>query len=190
MGDFIRGVNISQLPESIARGVQNHQAVDRFTDSHAGVKRLKASFSDQRRRYAGIILDVVFDHFLIKHWRMYSKEDLGAFTDYCYESLLSFQHMMPERMSHRVEWMVRFDLLNSYAELKGIANALNGISGRIRFENRLAGAIEEVADHYEILQQGFMEFFAELRTHVRDLKIEEPDSADNSVLYSHRCRRL
>jgi acyl carrier protein phosphodiesterase len=194
MGDFIRGINVSELPPVIARGVQNHKAVDRFTDSHEILRSLKANFSSQRRRFAGIIIDVVFDHFLIKHWQNYSSENLGEFTAYCYESLAGLHHVMPTRMQQKVDWMIGCDLLNSYAQLKGISNALNGMSRRIRFENTLAGAIEEVDNHYTTLEQGFLAFFSQLRAHIHAENIEEVNDdrqnlADHSLVYRHQFRR-
>jgi acyl carrier protein phosphodiesterase len=195
MGDFIRGVNVDELPQAIARGVQNHKAVDRFTDTHAGLRLVKANFSSQRRRFAGIILDVVFDHFLIKHWHRYSQENLADFTAYCYDCLTGLHHVMPARMQQKVDWMIRYDLLNSYAALNGVSNALNGISRRMRFANRLEGAIDEVETHYAALEQGFLGFFSQLCAQVRAENIEETDDssqnvADQSLIYCNQLRRV
>lgn len=171
MGDFIRDVDINRLPHAIAQGVKNHKAVDRFTDTHEVLVELKAGFT-RRRRYAGIIIDVVFDYFLIKHWDHYSREVRADFIAYCYDSLLTLKHTMPQRMRHRMLWMVQQDLLNSYAGLEGIADALNGISMRMRFENQLQGAIEDVVDQYEALENGFLRFFKDLCQHIHQLQIE------------------
>ena len=178
MGDFLRGVKVKSLPAAIALGVHNHLAVDRFTDSHPGLRQLKTNFSSERRRFAGIILDVVFDHFLIKHWRDHTREDLAAFTAYCYQSLDQLRQVMPTVMRQRVGWMIQYDLLNSYTELQGVANALNGISRRMRFDNCLAGAVEEIKAHYPVLEENFHTFFAELCAHVRDIKIEEAPNVE------------
>lgn len=203
MGDFLRGVKVKNLPPAIARGVHNHLAVDRFTDSHTGLKQLKIHFSAERRRFAGIILDVVFDHYLTKHWKIYSQENIVDFIACCYQSFSDLHHMMPPLMREKVIWMVQHDLLNSYAELNGVANALDGISRRIRFENRLAGAIDEVIDLYELLEQGFLEFFVQLCEHVREIDVEgtadagretkSNDSAeitDNNSLYRQQFGRF
>ena len=195
MGDFMRGVDIRELPPAIARGVQNHKVVDRFTDSHAGLKSLKGNFSNQRRRFAGIIIDVTFDHFLIKHWRNYSSENLGDFTQYCYDSLAVLHKLMPIGMQQKVDWMISCDLLNSYAGLDGVSDALNGMSRRIRFENNLAGAIDEVENHYTALEKGFQAFFSQLRAHVRAQSIEEADDdnqnlANHSLVYRRESKRI
>ena len=188
MGDFLRGVKVKDLPQRIARGVHNHLAVDRFTDSHACLKPLKARFSAQRRRFAGIIIDVAFDHFLIKYWRDYSQQSLADFTAYCYWSFTELHDDMPPAMQQKVAWIIQYDLLNSYARLQGVGDALNGISRRIRFENQLAGAIDEVNRHYEALEQGFREFFSPLCEHIRELDIEEAGSVGNSAA-SHNPER-
>lgn len=172
MGDFMREVTLDNLPQAVARGVRNHQAVDRYTDTHAHLRQLKDLFSRHRRRFAGIIIDVVFDHFLTKYWDRYSDESLPDFTNYCYAVLRSQGHLMPPAMQRKVDWMMRYDLLNSYVELQGVGNALNGISRRIRFENQLAGAVDEVAYHYRALEQGFLSFFTQLCRHINELKIE------------------
>jgi acyl carrier protein phosphodiesterase len=171
MGDFIRDVDITTLPQAVARGVENHKAVDRFTDNHIVLKELKTVFS-RRRRFAGIIIDVVFDHFLLKHWEKYTREGRADFIVYCYESLLAMEHIMPPRMRHRMLWMTECDLLTSYAGLDGVGAALNGISARMRFDNHLAGAVEEVVDHYEALEKGFLNFFQELCQHIGRINIE------------------
>jgi acyl carrier protein phosphodiesterase len=202
MGDFLRGVKVKDLPEPIARGVHNHLAVDRYTDSHACLKPLKSMFRAQRRRFAGIIIDVVFDHFLIKYWQDYSRENLASFTAYCYESFNQLRNAMPPTMQQKVAWMIQYDLLNSYAELEGVGNALNGISRRVRFENQLAGAIDEVARHYPALEQGFREFFTPLCAHIRELNIEaapvvagntnhsEKHNANHSLVHCQQHRRI
>ena len=171
MGDFIRDVDITRLPQAVAQGVENHKAVDRFTDSHEVLAELKAGFK-QRRRFAGIIIDVVFDHFLIKHWHNYTPEVREDFIVYCYTSLLELNALMPARMRQRMVWMAQQDLLNSYAGLDGVAAALNGISLRMRFENHLAGAIDDVVDQYEALEKGFLRFFGELCQHIVTLNLE------------------
>jgi len=184
MGDFIRDVDIGNLPQAVALGVENHKAVDRFTDTHKILAELKTGFT-RRRRFAGIIIDVVFDHFLIKHWPQYSNESRTEFIANSYESLLALKHIMPQRMRQRMSWMVQQDLLNSYEDLDGVADALDGISMRMRFENHLSGAIEEVVDLYGALETGFLRFFRELCEHIGQMNIEISHDKNNDNTYEN-----
>ena len=56
-----------------------HRAIDRFTDDHENFLEKKKLLSPERRRYAGIVIDIFFDHFLTKHWSTFGSGDLKEF---------------------------------------------------------------------------------------------------------------
>ena len=169
MGDFRKHVDVRELPEAILRGMEHHRAVDRYTDSHPLVRNLKSLFSQQRRRYAGIIIDISFDHFLSRHWQLFSAEHRSEFIDYVYDCLRQCRTSMPPRMQQAMHYMIQEDWLGSYVELAGVESSLNRLSRRIRFQNNLHGAIEEVAENYSGLERGFLEFFPQLQLYARPL---------------------
>ena len=166
MGDFRKYLCSDSLPDTVRLGIENHVRVDKFTDSNALILDLKRLFSHERRRFAGIIIDVVFDYFLICHWQRFSNEKLDLFIDGIHDSISSQWNIMPGRMRYVMGYMIREDWLRSYSTLEGIDYALNRMSARIRFENKLGGAIEEVEYHYQELEEGFLQFFPELIVHV------------------------
>ncbi len=170
MGDF-KG-DRSKLPDAVLLGIENHKAVDKFTDNHSLITQLKPLFSRQRRRFSGIILDVLFDHFLLKHWSNYCSEEPQIFIQSCYGDLASHQAMMPARMQHVVALMSRDNWLGAYEDLAGVGRALDGIASRIRFKNDYVGALEEVTFHYASLESAFLAFFPQLIEHVRVLSLE------------------
>lgn len=170
MGDFRKYLNGQPLPENVQLGIDNHLRVDRFTDSNPLVKEIKGLFSSERRRFAGIIVDVVFDHFLSLHWQRFSNESLDGFIDRSHKNIMSHQAIMPARMQYVMKLMVNGHWLKSYAEMRGIELVLNRMSERIRFENKLYGAIEEVEQHQESLEQCFLQFFPELIGYVESMK--------------------
>lgn len=164
MGDFRKYLGSENLPTNTLAGIQNHMQVDRITDNNSTVHELKCQFSRKRRRFAGIILDVTFDYYLIKHWQQFSQQDFADFIEYSHESIESMWHIMPERMQHVMTYMIREEWLRSYSSLDGIGYALDRMSTRIRFENELSGAIEEVKENYESIEKGFLHFFPQLIT--------------------------
>lgn len=172
MGDFMKGVDINQLHSVVVLGIQNHQMIDAFTDNHQSVCALKVCLSPERKRFSGIITDVMFDYFLIKHWSKYSKIDFSHFVDRIYCLLLENMALMPKRMKTVVKRMVDMDWFRSYGSLETMGYVLDRMSQRIRFENNLSGAIDEVVDNYEIYENTFLYFFPQLRGQVRFLKIE------------------
>jgi acyl carrier protein phosphodiesterase len=173
LGDFARGVEVQALPEAVQAGLQNHRAIDRYTDSHPIILELKNSFSPRRRRFAGIALDVYFDHLLMNHWSVFDSRPIDEVIQVFYARMLEGQALMPNaRMRNTTRRMVEYDWFGSYSEIDSIADALDRIASRIRFENQFANAIEDIEHNRESLQRGFLAYFPQLVEHVRYLAIE------------------
>lgn len=163
MGDFVRGVDLSTYPDSIVHGVHHHRAVDSFTDSHPAVLDSKRLFSQRRRRFAGVALDILYDHYLLRHWYRFAETDRDRFIEQVYGELEDYQHLMPETMAIVTRRMVFHDWFGAYHSLENIGHALDRVASRIRFANRFDGIIEEIYQHEEELEANFLIFFPELQ---------------------------
>ncbi len=175
LGDFARGVDVQALSEAVRAGLQNHRAIDRYTDNHPIILQLKNCFSPKRRRFAGIALDVYFDHLLMNHWSEFDSRPIDAVIESYYALMLEGQALMPSaRMRRTTRRMVEYDWFGSYSEIGSIAKALDRIASRIRFENQFADAIEDLEHNRESLRRGFLAYFPQLIDHVHSLAIESP----------------
>lgn len=177
LGDFARGVDLQNLPPGVRAGLHNHRAVDRFTDAHPRVRELKNMFSPARRRFAGIALDIYFDHLLIRHWHRFERRDLDSSIGSFYRRMHAGRELMPgDRMRRVTRRMIEYDWFGSYRELDSIAESLDRVAGRIRFANRFDNAIEELTANHAAIEAGFLDFYPELRRHVAELGIEAVNS--------------
>ena len=172
MGDFRKHLDEKSLPLTVRQGICEHLLVDRYTDNHDRVRELKQLFSPSRRRFAGIILDVTFDHFLIRHWQRYWQSSRECVVDSIYHDMNQQRALMPRPMRQVVERMIASDWLSSYESLEGVGVALDRMSVRIRFKNKLHGAREELERHYEALDRGFLDFFPQLLQYTREQRPE------------------
>ncbi len=67
LGDFVHGQPVPQLfPSRVIAGIRLHGAIDVYTDAHPEVLAAKAQLPPPYRRYAGILLDMWFDHCLAR----------------------------------------------------------------------------------------------------------------------------
>ena len=164
LGDFVRGVDLSTFPADVVYGVEHHRAVDSFTDSHPAVLESKRLFSKRRRRFAGVALDILYDHYLLRHWCRFAETDRDRFIEQVYGELEDYQHLMPETMALVTRRMVTHDWFGAYQSLDNIGHALDRVASRIRFANRFDGIIEEIYQHEEELEANFLVFFPELQT--------------------------
>src|SRR5690606_29383138 len=167
LGDFTRGVDFATLPGPILQGVRHHLAVDVFTDQHPEVLASKQLFSKERRRFAGVALDILYDHYLLRHWRRFAQCRRDAFVQQIYCELGAREHLMPPAMVTVTRRLVEYDWFGAYEDFENIGYALDRVADRIRFPNRFSGIIDEIRDNDRQLEANFLAFFPELQTFAR-----------------------
>lgn len=172
LGDFGGNQHKNKVKLSVQLGLANHYLVDKFTDNHELVKQAKSLFSPHRKRFAAIAVDVLFDHFLIKHWQTFGSGSFEGFKKQSYHYLALRTQVMPEHMALVVNRMISSDWFSHYQSTAGLATTLDNIAKRIRFSNNFAGAIEDIDKHYQQLDGLFLAFFPELIKHVNLHAIE------------------
>lgn len=169
LGDFTRGVDVSALPAQVQHGVRHHLAVDGFTDRHPEVLASKRLFSRERRRFSGVALDILYDHYLLRHWQRLSQCDRDTFVHDIYGELQDLEHLMPAHMVKVTRRMVGHDWFGAYEDLENIGFALDRVAGRIRFPNQFEGIIEEIRVNDSELEARFLAFFPELQRFAGDI---------------------
>jgi acyl carrier protein phosphodiesterase len=167
LGDFCRGVDVKNLPAEVQQGLRQHRAVDAFTDHSAEVLAAKQYFSAQRRRFAGIAIDMLFDHFLIRYWSTFHPQPFDLYRQQLYQKLQSDLPQMPASMQPTVRAIIRQDWFLSYTEINQLGHALDLVAQQIRFANQFAGAGLDIQAHYPELEQLFLQFFPRLQQHVQ-----------------------
>jgi len=172
MADFLKQADLSVQPDAVLKGIENHKATDKFTDSHQAIINLRTEFNPTFRRFVPIMLDVSFDHMLAKSWQQYHVLDLIEFTKRAHQQLTEVEQYMPDLMKNRLRGMAKHGWLASYVEKETIEKTLISISNRIRFENNLGQAYGEVLKQYDVIEKTFMSFFPQLIEHISGLRIE------------------
>ncbi|MCV4281386.1 acyl carrier protein phosphodiesterase [Pseudomonas capsici] len=157
-GDFVKGPLPGRFPAELEASIRLHRSIDSFTDNHPLIKDAMARFPAQRRRYAGIMLDVFFDHCLARDWHRYADIPLESFTRKVYGALAA-ERQLPERLALIAPRMAAQDWLGSYREFDVLEQVLGGISRRLSRPDGLAGAMQELQALYQPLSADFAEFY-------------------------------
>jgi acyl carrier protein phosphodiesterase len=169
IADFVKGDVEGRFPREVVEGIRNHRKADLFTDSNEVFWASRRLISSARRRYAGIIIDVLYDHFLTTGWGRYCSIGLDEFVVRVYENLCSHRVAVPHPVPMVIEKMVREDWLRSYGTAEGIDRTFRRISGRLRWENPLGTAIEELERNHDLLRDHFQCFFPQLMARFRTI---------------------
>lgn len=170
LGDFVKGRLKTQYSPGILKGIKTHRKVDVFTDSHEIIKNSRRFVSPERRRWAGVILDIIFDHFLSKHWSEFSNVDLDDFISRFYNDLRKFNNSEYNNLDFDFEKIVRKDWISKYRDIEGLEFVFMRLSKRVRVDNPLEGSQHELLDNYTELEENFLIFFPELIEYVEEVR--------------------
>ena len=162
LGDFVKGSIGDQYSPGISTGIKFHRKIDIYADMHEKTVASRNLFSREKRRFAGIILDICYDHFLSKHWSEYSDAALPEFIEYVYDLLQKYQDIFPQRLKSVLPRLISQNWLGTYVTLKGVEITLNRIARRISRKNSLEGSVSEIRSNYADLETNFLAFFPDL----------------------------
>lgn len=170
IADLVKGPDRRTLTPGVLRGVQHHQAIDAFTDAHPVTAQSRARVAPDFGRFAGILVDIYYDHVLARDWADYHPEPLTEFTARAYAEFRAYPGPLPPATREVLTRLMDEDWLSSYASPAGIESAVRRVSARLEARTGKAFALERAlpgmvaAD--DALTADFRAFFPELRAHV------------------------
>ena len=164
MGDFVKGPLPAGLPTDIAAGVALHRRIDVFADSHPAFRRSRGRVSPARRRAAGILVDMFYDHFLACHWGNFHSEPLPVFTARMYSLMEMRRSLLPPRLASLLPAMRDDDWLASYRSAETVAFALDRMSRRLSRPELLLGGGTELYAEYAGFEADFLDFIEDARS--------------------------
>jgi acyl carrier protein phosphodiesterase len=162
LADFWRGAPDAAWRERIRAGVVLHRHIDVYTDSHPIVARLRDHFKSPFRRYAGILLDVYFDHALARCWSEYAYEPIDAVSARALRLVDENRDWLPADLVRFAGYMRSNGLFAGYVRREMIEHVLAGISRRLSRANPLGAGGAILWQNADLLDAGFAEFFPDL----------------------------
>lgn len=169
LGDFVKGPLPGSLPPEVAHGVALHRRIDAFTDGHPVFRTSRERVSVARRRYAGVMVDMFYDHFLAANWSVFCSVSLDRFSAEAYGLMETHIEVLPERLATILPSMRKHDWLTSYRDAAAIGRALDRMSShRLRQPNGMAGGGDELLAAYAGFEADFHEFFPQALEFARE----------------------
>ncbi len=163
IADAVPGRRLEAYAPGVQAGIRAHRAIDTFTDQHPVVRRATARLRGAGHgKYAGVVSDVFFDHFLARYFAEFSAEPLPDFTRRVYAQLGARQAEFPARVQQFFPYLVQHNWLLHYAEIEGVARSLAGLSRRAAPGSNMETAPVELLANYAAYEADFREFFPQV----------------------------
>lgn len=163
IADSIKGKKYLEYPEGIRNGIILHRAIDFYTDTHPTVRKSISRLFDTYGHYSGVIVDILYDHFLAANWQDYSEIPLEIFVADFYDLLQENYQILPKNIKQFLPYMIKDNWLVSYATVRGISRILYQMNERTKKRSKMNFAVIELEEHYEEFEAEFSSFFEELR---------------------------
>ena len=163
-GDFVRGSNLSQFPAQVERGIRLHRHLDSFTDAHPALLSARGDkVTEVSRRLSGIVIDVLFDHYLARHWNEISKLSLEQHAHTVQLALQEHEQYLPPRLRRFMVLLHNESILQNSIYLESIELTLARIASRSSTFAALALTTAQLAPISDRLSEPFKMFFPDLQ---------------------------
>ena len=168
IADAVKGKAMDDYSSEIRRGIVLHRAIDEYTDQHPLHRQSRQRLHPKYGHYAGVMIDIYYDHFLANNWSTYSSHSLADYTQKVYALLDENASILPERINFMLQYMIPQNWLLNYAKLEGIRKVLRGMANRAKFESKMESGVEDLEQNYEAFEAEFTSFFPELNNYVNN----------------------
>lgn len=175
IADQVKGKAYSRYPEAVAEGILLHRWIDSFTDEHPLTIKGKQMLHSYHGKWAGVVIDVLNDHFLATEWERFSpNETLPAFIQRIQKQLALHRREMGENERWTFDRMVHDEWLLSYQHHEGLRRSFDGLSKRTGNKG-FHRAITTLREFDQELRSNFISFFPELISYVSKLEAHGAD---------------
>ena len=172
IADGVKGKKYVQFPLGIQQGILLHRAIDSYTDAHPIVRKSTKRLHKKYSHYSGVIVDILYDHFLAKNWTQYHSIPLHKYTENFYNLINSNFDRLTPRIQKMMPYMIEQNWLLSYASIDGIGKILDQMNRRTNNQSKMNLAVIELTKYYKEFEEEFTLFFEDLKKYSKN-KITE-----------------
>jgi len=162
IADTIKGKKYNDYPSDIKQGILLHRYIDDFTDRHEIIKKSKSLFTASFHKHNGIVIDILFDHFLIVNWNKFSNTSHTKFINHSFMILLANYNILPPRAKKMLVPMILNKWFKSYETIDGVCNILKRMSKFTSLPENDKVAKLIIKKSYKTLNSFFLVFFDEI----------------------------
>lgn len=162
MADSIKGHDYEKFDAAIKKGILLHRHIDSFTDMHPVYRKSKHRLHEKYGHYSGVIMDILYDHFLAKNWSKFSDEKLEDYANNFYQLLQDNYEILTERIKGMMPYMIARNWFVSYATIAGLEMILFQMDYKTKHRANMQEAVVELQEFYTEFESEFFIFFQEL----------------------------
>ncbi len=166
IGDYVKGKDYEKYPPPIQDGIHLHRKIDYFTDCHSITRDAKKLVRERYGLYAGIVIDIFYDHFLSANWDQYCEVPLRTYVRDRYRMLDSGFSIFPVGVKAWFPYFIKSNWLEAYTTFQGLIMVFKRMSYRTSLPDHSEYAVERLQENYELMEGYFRKFFGDIQDFV------------------------
>jgi len=166
IGDYVKGKKYQDYQPEIQKGIILHRNIDYFTDKHSIVLESSKKLKEGYGRYSGVVIDLIYDHFLAKGWNTYHTKPIEEFVTKTHETLIKNFLVLPAKVKMFLPFLIQSRRLETYAEIDGLKTALDIMARRTSLPDQSEYAIKCLLNNYNEFNEEFADFMKDILSFV------------------------
>ena len=162
LGDWVKGSDYLKYPEDIRTGIMLHRNIDSFIDRHSIMHLSASRFQSRYARYSGVIIDILYDHYLANSWKDFCDIPLRDYVNRLHNVMLNNFEILPPRLQNFLPGFMNERWIERYATIDGIRDVLETMSKRTSLPNETEFAISVIEAFYSDFRHEFFDFFSQI----------------------------
>lgn len=162
IGDYVKGSRHNRYSPDIQKGILLHRQIDTFMDRHPIARESATIFKPQYRRYASVVIDIIYDHLLAVSWNRYNEQSLHHFVSDSHRILLRHYFILPGVVKQFLPFLIKSRRIEHYRLISGVERTLKIMSSHSSLPDHSQWAIQQLNANYEVLSQQFELFFEDI----------------------------
>ena len=165
LADLLKGRAWEGASDQFNAGLSMHRFIDRFTDQHPRYKESKSKLGESGL-LRGVVIDVTYDHLLVRNWQKYSAMSFRDFIDAFHRRSEMRLDVYPDHVNAFLARLIATGHLLDYGSIDGIEKALCRIDARlsVRASKRDSAVryLPIIRTRVEAIEEDFLCFMPEL----------------------------
>lgn len=164
VADALKGKAWAGCSQHHLDGLAMHKAIDSFTDASPHVQQAKNRLGSGYLK--GVIIDIVFDHFVVKHWSRFVTVDFEEFVQQFYTRAEQQRTALPNVGAAFLDRVIRYDFFHLYGDINRFDHILEKLnqrlSDKILAKESASDYFPRVIAEYDAIEADFLMFFPTL----------------------------
>ena len=160
--DMLKGNVHRNLAEKVSDGVIHHRKMDIFTDNHPDFQICLPVLYPLHGKYAGVVLDILFDYFLVKNWHCFSSISLEEFSAVTNKLLLENIEKLPVSSQSQLRAMIQGKWLLHYGHYDGLSYCFLRLTKRVAQPQWLESWHLSLENEGTMIEKSFLSLFPDM----------------------------